>query len=278
VVRATGRDFVPRYGPWALVAGASEGIGAAFAHAIASRGLPVALVSRRRQPLESLAASITRAHGVETLVISGDLATPGVVGEIADALGQREIGLLVANAAYSPIGRFVDSPLDEQERALAVNVIAPLALAHRFGAAMARRGRGGIVLMSSLTAFQGTAMIATYAATKAFNLVLAEGLWDELRDHGVDVLGCIAGATATPGYLTTTPLRPSRFSPPAMDPRAVAEEALVRLGTTPSMVMGRANRAVSLFMARLLSRKRAVTMIGRATRRLYEHPLVEKGR
>ena len=267
---ATGRTFVTRYGPWALVAGASEGIGASFAKALASRGLPVALVSRRCSPLESLAASIARDHGVETLPLSADLATPGVAAEIAAALGQREIGLLVANAAYSPIGRFVDSPLEEQERALAVNVAAPLALAHRFGAGMARRGRGGIVLMSSLTAFQGTAMIATYAATKAFNLVLAEGLWDELRERGVDVLGCVAGATATPGYLATTPRRPSRFSPKAMDPDAVAEEALGRLGTTPSIVAGRANRAVSLFMARLLSRKRAVTTIGRATRRLYE--------
>lgn len=264
----SGRDprFVTRYGPWALVAGASEGIGASFARAIAARGIPVALVARRREPLLALAASL----GVETLVIPADLGVPGVVDDIERSLGGREIGLLIANAAYSPIGRFVDRPLDEQERAVAVNVTAPLALAHRFGGAMAARGRGGIVLMSSLTAFQGTAMIATYAATKAFNLVLAEGLWDELRERGVDVLGCVAGATATPGYLATTPRKPSRLSPPAMAPDAVAAEALSRLGRTPSFVAGRANRVVSLLMARLLPRRQAVTTIGRATRRLYE--------
>ena len=96
--------FVARYGPWALVAGASEGIGASFAKAIAARGIPVALVARRRPPLEALAASL----GVETLVVPADLGLPRVVDDIERALGGREVGLLVANAAYSPIGRFVD--------------------------------------------------------------------------------------------------------------------------------------------------------------------------
>jgi short-subunit dehydrogenase len=135
---------------------------------------------------------------------------------------------------------------------------------------MAARGRGGIVLMSSLTAFQGTPLVASYGATKAFNLVLAEGLWDELREHGVDVLACCAGATLTPGYRRATPEGPTAFfAPKAQDPADVAREAIGALGRNAFLIPGRGNRVVSFVMRRLLSRRRAVATIGREMRRRY---------
>jgi short-subunit dehydrogenase len=136
---------------------------------------------------------------------------------------------------------------------------------------MAERGRGGIVLMSSLTAFQGTPLVATYGATKAFGLTLAEALWDELAERGIDVLACCAGATLTPGYERVTPRRGSiGFAPRLQDPDEVAREALDALGRRPLIVTGRGNRVVSFMMRRLMSRQRAVLTIGREMRNRYE--------
>lgn len=260
-------DFRSKYGPWALVAGASEGIGKAFAAELAALGLNLVLVARRAGPLEELAAQLRSSHGVEVRVAPIDLASPNLVEEIRAATAGLEIGLVVYNAALSLIGRFLDQPLADKLRVLDVNVRGPVVLADEFGRAMARRGRGGIIIMASLASTQGTALVTTYAATKAFDLVFAEGLWDELRDNGVDVLACRAGATRTPAYERS---KPAVESAPVMESEAVAREALAALGKTPSMVTGHLNRAVSFLMNHVLPRRAAVTIMGRTTRKMYE--------
>ena len=266
-----GSTFVARYGPCAVVAGASEGIGAAFADEIAARGVTPVLVARGRERLEALAREIGRRHGVAARVVACDLARPESIDRVAEAAAGLVVGLLVCNAAASTVGRFLDAPLDDHRRAIDVNVGAVVALAHRFGGPMAERGRGGIVVMSSLTAFQGTPLVACYGGTKAFDLVFAEGLGDELRDRGVDVLACCAGATRTPGYERVTPPRSiERFAPRIQEPGEVAREALAALGKRPVVVTGAGNRAASLVMRRLMSRRGAVKTIGRSMRRRYE--------
>jgi short-subunit dehydrogenase len=262
--------FVDRYGPWALVLGASEGIGAAFAHELARRRLPVVLVARDAERLEALAGRLREEHGTSVRSVACDLGAPEAVERVAGQVRDVDVGLVVYNAASSPVGRFLDTPLEAHLRAVDVNARSPVAFAHRFGGPMAKRGRGGIVLMSSLTAFQGTPLVASYGATKAFNLVLAEGLWDELRERGVDVLACCAGATLTPGYLRATPDRPAGLlAPKPQDPGEVAREALAALGRGPFVVTGRGNRFVSCVMRRLMSRRSAVVTIGREMRRRY---------
>jgi short-subunit dehydrogenase len=176
------------------------------------------------------------------------------------------VGLLVYNAAHAPLGPFLDGELSDLLRALDVNCRGPLMLAHRLGGRMAERGRGGIVLMSSLAGSQGTALVATYAATKAFDLVLAEGLWEELRARGVDVIACRAGATRTPGMEASRPRR----GQPMMEPAPVVAATLGALGRRPSLVPGLVNRAAAFFLGRVLGRRAAVRVMGRATRRLYE--------
>lgn len=248
--------FAGRYGPWALVAGASEGIGAAFTAELVRRGLRVVAVARRDGPLDELAA---RFPGVRP--VPADLATTGGLDAVRAATAGLDVGLVVANAAYSPIGSLLDADPDTLVRALDLNCRAPLLLAREFLPAMVARGRGGMVVMSSLAGQQGSPGLATYAATKAFGAVLAEGLWAELRPHGVDVLACVAGAVATPGLGRAM----SRRSPGTVEPAAVVDAALAALGRRPRTVPGALMRVSSAVMARALPRRAAIAVIGRAS-------------
>ncbi len=259
-------SFRDQYGEWALVAGASEGLGAQFAAQIASRGVNLVLIARRATPLREVCEAISAEHGIEARPVAVDLADPNAVLEVAKATDGLEVGLLVYNAAHSRVGPFLDDPLEEHLKALAVNCRGPLMFAHSFGRPMAERGRGGILLMSSLAGAQGAPGIASYAATKAFDTVLAEGLWGELRHRGVDVLACCAGATRTPRYLASQRESGSgRMPAPEMEPAKVAAEALAALGKKPSMVPGIANRGAAWLMQRLLPRRTAVSIMGRST-------------
>ena len=252
--------FSSRYGPWAIVAGASEGIGAAFATALAARGLNLVLVARRADPLTALASSLPTA----TRTVVADLATADGIDAVETAAADLEVGLVVANAALSPIGAFIDTDPAQLERALDLNCRMPLLLARRFVPAMAARGRGGLILMSSLAGQQGSPGISAYAATKAFGAVLAEGLWAELRGRGVDVLACVAGAVATPN-LAATKARPA---PGTRTPEQVVDAALRGLRRGPRVVPGGLMKISSALMSRLLPRRVAIATIARASRDL----------
>jgi short-subunit dehydrogenase len=254
-----------KYGPWALVAGASEGLGAAFAHACARRGLDVLLLARRAGPLHELATALAATHGVRAEAHAIDLGAPGLELALDALLASREVGLGIYNAALSLEGPFLSQPLADKLRAVDVNVRGPLVFADRLGRPMAERGRGGLLLVSSLASLQGAALLATYAATKAFDRVLAEGLWSELGAHGIDVMTTLAGATDTPNLHRS---RPARL-PGLMRPEAVAEASLEALGGGPSFVPGALNRLGALVLGRLLSRKQAIGVLAQNTRRMY---------
>jgi hypothetical protein len=261
--------FVERYGPWAVIAGASEGIGASFSQKLAARGMNVVLVARRAAPLEELAVEIREKHGIEVRVQPLDLGSADAVSGINAATEGLDVGLLIYNAAYSPIGAFIDIEIEEHLKAVEVNVHGPLRLSHYFGRRLAKRGKGGIIMMSSMSGFQGTAMVANYAATKAYDTILAEGLWYELRSRGVDVLACIAGATLTPNYESATDEIPSKGLARPMRPDDVTAQALEDLGSCPTGVSGRRNRFASALLSRVLRRRAAIEMVSRETVRLY---------
>ncbi|MBW1762955.1 MAG: SDR family NAD(P)-dependent oxidoreductase, partial [Deltaproteobacteria bacterium] len=141
-------EFVERYGPWAVVAGASEGIGASFSQKLAGRGMNLVLVARRAAPLEELATQLRQKHGVEVKVQPLDVSSPDAVAAMSAATEGLDIGLMIYNAAYSPIGAFLDIDVEEHLKAVDVNVYGPLRLSHYFGRRFVERGRGGIILMS----------------------------------------------------------------------------------------------------------------------------------
>jgi uncharacterized protein len=260
-------DFRAKYGPWAVVAGASQGLGEEYARQLAARGLHVVMVARRAKLTTEIAQELTAAYGVQTRVVQLDLAQVDAAEVVERETADLEIGLLVYNAALSVIGRFFDAELAEHMGEIDTNCRAPMMLTHTLGRKMAGRGRGGIVLMSSLSATMGSALIANYAATKAYNQVLAEGLWEEMRTRGVDVMACCAPAVTTPNYQASAP---DRTAPGTMSPAAVVRATLAALGTTPSYIPGRTNRISAFALRRMLPRKLAIQSMGGIMRGMYK--------
>jgi short-subunit dehydrogenase len=227
------------------------------------------LVARRATPLQALANELEKEHGVTVRVLPLDLGSSDAVAALHEATASLGVGLVIYNAAYSPIGRFLDIDVEEHLKAVEVNVCGPLRVSHYFGRRIAERGKGGIILMSSMSGFQGTAMVANYAATKAYDTILAEGLWYELREQGVDVLACIAGATRTPSLESSTDRIPTRGLARPMEPDEVTEQALQELGRRPRGVSGRRNRFAAVLLGRLLGRGAAIEMVSKETERMY---------
>ena len=253
--------FREKYGPYALVAGGSYGLGEAFATALAKRGLNLVLVAREKEKLEAAAGRLKEQFPVDVKTITADMADfENTKGKIAGL--NVSVGLLVYNAAFAPFGLFENTGEEDLALAAAVNVKAPLLLAKFLSAPMIQNGRGGIVLMSSLAGGQGSPKLAAYSATKAFNAILAEGLWHELRPRGIDVIGRCAGAILTPGYGERGK---GKKAPGTLEARDVAEQALRALGKGPVVIPGTVNKLARFIMTRLLPRKAAITMMAKNT-------------
>ena len=247
-----------------MVAGASEGIGAAFAKSLAKSGFNLVLLARRPEKLESLADEIEQAYAVNIECLSFDLQKWSELTKLVSDLN-RDIGLLVYNAAYSPIGNLEDISETDLLKAIDVNVKSPLVLIKTLTPQMIARKKAGIILMSSLSGTQGSPGIATYAATKSFNTILAEGLWKELGQKGIDVMACCAGAVRTPGYLRS---KSKKDAPGTLDPEDIAESALSALGKGPVNVPGFTNKIAGFLMGRLLPRKTAINIMYTHTKNL----------
>jgi short-subunit dehydrogenase len=229
--------FPDRYGPWAVVAGGSEGVGASFAHQLAERGLNLVLVARKPEPLEETAAAVRR-KGVDVRTVALDLVDPQTLGRLREVTDDVDVGMLVFNAGANSYGHdFVTGDLQRVQGVIDLNITAQLAMTHHFGASMRERGRGGILLVGSLAGYLGQAQISVYSAVKAFSRVFAEGLWLELREHGVDVLELVLGVTRTPAMVRAG----LDFDLPGLhvsEPDEVAREGLEHLRHGPVWVAG----------------------------------------
>jgi short-subunit dehydrogenase len=274
-------DFKQKYGPWALIVGASEGLGAAFADNCAKRGLNVALVARRAAALEETAQTLEARYGVKTRKIIADAGRAEFGDIVLGSLRDVEVGFFVFNAAAEPGGRFLDISLSDHLNNIQVNCVAPTILCYALGRKMADRGRGGIFLISSTGALQGIKHWVSYGAAKAYEMLLGEGLWDEMRDHGVDAFAYMVGATYTPtfqriqkrlGLPFADGVDPSKFPPgtalPIL-PERVAEALFENLENGPSVYANPSDEGKADADARL-SRREVVTAMGEMSDVFYK--------
>jgi uncharacterized protein len=237
---ADARSLQARYGPWALIAGASDGVGAEFARQAAAAGINCILVARRLPLLDELARELKSQHGVEVLTRSVDLTQPDAAARMLGSAASLEVGLFVYNAGADPFGtKFLDTSVADWGAVLRMNVHALFESCHGIARRMLDAGRGGIVVVTSEAAFSGTSRLSVYSATKAFGLNLGESLWAELSPAGVDVLSLVLGPTDTPTLRRTLAAHKVPLDAVAQDlasPPAVVRAALERLGLEPTLV------------------------------------------
>lgn len=225
--------FLEQYGPWALVTGASDGIGRAFAERLGALGFKLVIVARREERLRQLAEELANAHGTGTRVVAADLGTTHGLAAVDGATEDLDVGLLVAAAGYGTSGPLIEANSERERNMLDVNCFATLHQCAVYGKRFTQRGRGGIILMSSLLAWQGVPRSAHYAATKAWVQTLAEGLRRELAPNGVDVLASAPGPVSS-GFAARAGMKMSVAAAPA----TVAEQSLAALGHTGTVVPG----------------------------------------
>jgi uncharacterized protein len=246
-----------KFGPWAIVTGASSGIGKEFARQLAASGLDLVLVARRLSILEELGDRLATEFGVQYRAVAVDLTEEHFLSRLEEATCDLDIGLVVSNAGTWMLGDFVTMDSSSLQRSLHLNVKAHLDVAHHFGQHLAQRGRGGLLLTASTAGLQGIPFSAEYAAAKAYVLALGEGLHSELQNVGVHVTVLLPGATDTPM------LKASGFDLPAilkpMSPEQCVAEGLAALSANRAThIAGRMNR----ILAALIPHRLAIRMYG----------------
>jgi short-subunit dehydrogenase len=234
-----GRQQTPmrdRYGEWALITGASAGIGTEFARALAREKLSCVLTARREDRLHALARDLESTFGVRTRVVAADLSDPAGPDNLIAALADLEIGVLVANAGYGAAGRFDKLDSGRLRRMVQLNCVAPVVLASHVVPAMLRRGRGAVIFTGSIAGVQPVPYNSVYGATKSFDRSLGEAMWAELLGTGVDVLVLEPGPTETEFQDVA-----GETAHPGESPAAVVAVALHALGRQPSVISGWTN-------------------------------------
>ena len=262
-------SFTEKYGPWAIVAGAAEGLGEAYSTALAGRKINLVMVDHQPITMKKLAEKLEQEHGIKTLQLHIDLSKRESVDQIIKKIDKLEIGLLIYNAAYSLIKPFVEHSPEELDSFVEVNARTQLQLVHAFSKQLIERKRsGGILLMSSLAGLIGMQLVAPYSATKAFTWNLAEALNHELKPYNIDVMACLAGVTNTPDFRKSKP-NFGLIKPAIMSPIDVAEGALKNLGKKARYIPGFSNRLNYFILTRLMPRKMASSIANKMMWKMY---------
>ena len=259
------KDFRQTYGPWALVTGASSGIGEQFARLLASEGFNLIMVARRADRLESISTELHNAYKVEVETVPLDLSKPDFIDHLLKRCEGKDIGLVISNAGFGLKGLFYEIPLEKLCNMLDVNCRANLKITHSFIPRLIQRERGGIILTSSMEGFCGVPWSAAYSASKAFVLSLGEALWDELRRHNIDVLVLAPGPIDTDIHIAQGIDKKDLSG--LKSPQEVARIGLEQLGKRPVYVTGFFYRQLICILSKL-PRKWAVRSMGMGVRRV----------
>lgn len=255
------------YGPSVLIAGSSVGLGTAFARECASSGLNLLLIDYNKDELALQKKSLLAEFDIEIESLVVDLTEPEAAGAIINAFGHQEVGLFVYIASKSNIGNFHQFEWEDHVKLLNINILNVGELVHFFGRSMKIRKQGGIILISSISALQGSPMFLHYAATKSWTLTLGEGLWDEMKPYGVDVIVSVAGEINTP-QTTARNFRKDVFSGKMLEPEQLVTETMKCIGKKPRVIPGFGYRFSVFFLQYFFSRKRLVLFMGRTGRKL----------
>ena len=247
-----------RYGPWALVTGGSEGVGAAFAHELAKAGINQVLLARREGPLNDTAAQIRDTHGVEVRTLSTDISAIDLLDRVRAVTDDLEVGTLISNiGGLFGSGPYLTVDLEDVRKTLRAMPLAHATLSHHFGQRMLARGRGGIILVGSLAGSAGGATRVMYSAGKAFAQSLAEGLWAETVGQGLHVAYLVVGSTDTPARAREAgPVTPGQE---VDDPFDIARFALDNIANGPVLVPPRLVEGFEM-LASMPRRQAAETM------------------
>ena len=262
-------NFRERYGNWALVAGAAIGLGKSFCTILAKQRINLFMIDNRERELNELASQLVKDFNIETIPLNVDLFSDESVSAIMEKSSNTSIRLMIYVAAFSRIRKFRDLSSVELDHFININVGTPIKLVHAFTNRLTEKKQSGaVVLMSSLAGLLGMQYIVPYAASKAFTWNLAESLHYELKPHGIDVMACIAGATATEAYLGTNP-KYGFIKPTVQQPLQVAELALKKLGKKTLYIPGFSNRLNYFILTRILPRKIASYFANQTMKKMY---------
>jgi short-subunit dehydrogenase len=263
-------SLLNRYGNWALVAGAAEGIGEGFTIVLAANGFNIILVDKNDVAMHNLALKIGHDYHVESMEILLDLSAPGAPEKCMEAAMTKGCRLMVYVAAFSKVCHFTELSTADLDAFLSINTRTLLHLVHGFSTGLISSGKsGGIILVSSLAGLIGPQFVATYAATKAFSIRLTEALHDELKENGIDITVCCSGTVSTPTYRKSSP-RFDKMKPPFMAPGDVAGYALKMLGRKTVCIPGMTNRLQYFFLMNLIPRWLARRLVNSAMKKMYE--------
>jgi hypothetical protein len=262
--------FKNRYGDWALIAGAAEGIGAAFTTLIAQRGMNIVMVDNNLPAMQHLAAAIKETMKVDIRQVHLDLSLSEAPDVLVRSVADLDCRLLVYVAAYSKVNPFLSMEPEQLERYIHVNSRTPMLLVHRFAGRLNQEKKpGGILLISSLAGLLGPPLVTPYAATKGFLIRLAESLSSEFTPLNIDITACCAGLTATPTYQENTPERTRNKENP-MEPILLADYALRQLGKKAVCIAGWKNRFNFFLLLRILPHAVSLKIMGKTMKKMYE--------
>ena len=263
-------DLRARYGEYALVTGASSGIGAEFAVQLAAAGLSLVLTARRKDRLDTLAARLRAQYSVAVEVIALDLGEDGAVAELADRTGHLDVGMMVANAGVLTSGPFLGNDWAAESELLRLDLVVPAEMAYRYGRVFATRGRGAVILVSSAVGFGPVPYAANYAAVKAYIASLGQALGYELSGSGVDVLTLAPGLTKTEGADNAPGIDFGKMPGQPMQAGPVVSAALRGLGRRPVVIPGTANKVLDFAGKYLMPRRAQTALNGLVTGRALD--------
>lgn len=255
-----------RYGDWAMITGASGGMGEEFARQMAAQGMNLVLLARRSERLDALGSELAGRHGIQSRSVAADLNAPDFLASVAEQTADLEIGMLVNNAGFANHGAFLENELPAEERLVNVNCRAATTLAHHYGRLMRDRQRGAIIFTASIVGFTSVPIWGTYAASKSYDLLLAEALAVELKPHNIDVMALCPGTTRTEfanyqGFWATLLV---------MNPDDVVRGALNSVGKKTVHIAGVMNRMMA-FSFRFMPRRLAAKIFGKTVRDMLRY-------